>query len=60
MLPIIGVVKRLDPNFQEGNIEQSHIPAALKYDKLIEAVANQAGKKDDFVEMKYKNTIKKN
>jgi hypothetical protein len=32
----------------------------LKYDKLLEAVAEQAGKKEEFNEIKYKQVVRKN
>lgn len=53
-LPGIGVVKRLDPNFTEGNIDQTNIEGGTPYKLLVERVAQDIGR---FSELK--NPVRK-
>ena len=56
MLPIIGVIKKLNPDFEEGNIEQQHISAALKFDNLLGEVCTHAGRREEYIEWKHGNS----
>ena len=52
MLPVIGVIKKLGADFVDGNIEQQHISANLKYDQLLAEVCKHADKAEEYVEWK--------
>ena len=47
MLPNIGVIPKLDPEFKEGNINQSNIDASITYEALLMRVAHDTGKLDE-------------
>ena len=55
MLPIVGVIKKLSPDFEEGNIEQQHIAANLKFETLLQEVCTHAGKREEYIEWKHGN-----
>jgi hypothetical protein len=38
-LPLMGVLKKLDPEFTEGHIDQKNIDGNLDYFSLLSAVA---------------------
>ena len=47
MLPNIGVVPVLDPDFTEGNINQSNIDGQIPYIEMLYRVAHSIGKLDE-------------
>lgn len=59
LLPIIGVVKKLDADFQEGHIQQTHVDGSLKYEQLMDTIATQSGKREEYLELKHNNNAKK-
>jgi len=59
LLPVVGVIQKLDPDFQEGGIEQQHIGASLKYEALLQEVAKEAGKSEEYRDWKYSKEVTK-
>lgn len=57
LLPIIGVVKKLDADFQEGHIQQTHVDGSLKYEQLMDTIATQSGKREEYLELKHSKTL---
>ena len=51
MMPIIGVVKPMDDSFKEGEIQQAHVDGNLKFEMLLEQIALQSGKVDEYHEL---------
>jgi len=49
-LPSIGVVKRLDPEFKEGEIQQSNIGGNNNFYTIMGHVAKTLGKQDELEE----------
>lgn len=50
-LPTIGVVQAIKPDFQDGMVTQNHVNANLKFDALLRAVAEVAGKTQEYNDM---------
>uniref|UniRef100_A0A7S3MVM5 Uncharacterized protein n=1 Tax=Strombidium inclinatum TaxID=197538 RepID=A0A7S3MVM5_9SPIT len=50
MLPSIGVVPRLDPNFKEGNIQQSNVDARLSFNEMLSHLTKVTNKQDDYIQ----------
>ena len=47
MLPNVGVVPILDPDFKEGNINQSNIDGGIPFLELLQRVAHGIGKLEE-------------
>lgn len=59
LLPIIGVVQKLGPEFQDGHIQQTHVSGGLKYEQLMGTIAEQAGKREEYLESKHESSATK-
>lgn len=50
MLPSIGLVQALDPDFTEGEIKQSNMPASIGFMQLLSHFSGILGKQDQLLE----------
>lgn len=51
-LPTIGVVEKLDPEFQDGHISQQNVRAELSYDEMLDTIAKLSGHTEDLQELR--------
>jgi hypothetical protein len=58
MLPNVGIVPVLDPDFTEGNINQSNIDGDVPFPELIQRVAHGLGKLDELTNPSQKKVSK--
>lgn len=48
----------MGPEFTDGHIQQSHVDGKQKYDQLLETISGQAGKREEYLEMKHNSNAK--